>query len=511
MSATVRPSSDAADTVERQPASPPSPTAPDAHGAITLDGHSIANRKATKRRRLTTSQLPALRLLGFSILWSIVAVGVATPDMPWATLRSLALAFLAYNAMSWATLQVVPAGFTAWASLLFLGLDPFVWMIAVYMTGGEDSWLYVLPLIRVSDQLHTSRRRALVFTVIGVAAYVTMLTYIAIVDGRPSAWSGQAGRIALLAGCGTYLAMTAGAAERLRQQLANAVRTARASIQQLQDQSAELREARERAESASRAKSQFLANVSHEFRTPLNAIIGYAELLHEEMSNAGPQVHEDIALINRSAQHLRGLINDVIELSRLEVGRSTLDVHPFTVESVVSDAMSVVLPLMRSNRNVLDVTGADSAGTLVADPHKVRQILVNLVGNAGKFTRDGRVTLTCTRESSGDTESVVFSVTDTGIGMTPDQLARIQRFEPFAQADGGIARQFGGTGLGLTISQRFAKLMGGTLAIDSEAGQGCTLTFRVPALVPDVCWSDEARAGRDTRQDAGAAPETAVA
>ncbi len=512
MSADARPAADPADAFGRRNAPPAShPEVAADHGSITLDGEAIASRKADKQRRYTTRQVPALRLLGFTILWLIVAASVVSTAGAWPGLRALGVTFLIYGLGSWAALRLVPHRWTGPASLVFLGLDPFIWMTAVYMTGGEASWLYILPLMRVSDQLNTSRRQALAFTAIGVAAYVGMLGYRQVVDGQALVWTSQAGRIAFLVGCGGYLSMTAGTAERLRQQLANAVRTARASIRRLQEQSVDLHDARERAESASRAKSQFLASVSHEFRTPLNAIIGYTELLHEEMTSVGPQVHEDLALINRSAQHLRGLINDVIELSRLEVGRSALDVHPFAAASVVADALSVVMPLVRANRNVLEVSGAEAAGTLTADPQKVRQILVNLVGNAAKFTSHGRVTVRCSRTDCAGEPHVEFTVTDTGIGMTPEQLARIRRFEPFVQADGGIARQFGGTGLGLTISQRLAKLMGGSLALDSDAGRGCTATFRLPIAPPEGGWPGETQTERAVQPGAGVGRETAVA
>jgi signal transduction histidine kinase len=240
-----------------------------------------------------------------------------------------------------------------------------------------------------------------------------------------------------------------------------------------------LQDARDMAESANRAKSQFLANVSHEFRTPLNAIIGYSELLHEETAETLPSVHADLERINRSAQHLRGLVTDLIELSRVEAGRATLDVREFELDGIIADVASVVLPAVRGAGNILDVSGARSVGTLVADPGKIRQVLVNVVGNAGKFTRDGRITLTCRREAS----DVVFVVSDTGIGMAPDQVDRIQRFEPFVQADASVTRQYGGTGLGLAISQRLCRMMGGALSLESRLGQGTTVTCRLPAVV----------------------------
>lgn len=455
--------------------------------AANLDPAVIATRKALKKRRYATLQVPGLRLLGYLILLGVVTLSTfATSSVSWASVARLAAAYLAYNVVSWAALVLAHSRSPFDVSALCLALDPFLWMGATYLTGGAESWLYMLPLVRVADQLNTNRARALAFTAVGVSAYVSLLGYVALVDGQPIVWPTQVGRVVFLAGCGAYLAMTAAPAERLRIELSEAIRTARTSIRQLQDQSLLLHEARDKAESANRAKSEFLANVSHEFRTPLTAIIGYSELIHEELPTAAPSVHADLERINRSAQHLRGMVTDVIELSRVEAGRAILDVREFDIDEIVEDVASVVLPLVRRTGSSLEVAGALGAGTIAADPSKVRQILVNLVGNAGKFTEQGRVTLTCRREAS----EVVFRVQDTGIGMTPEQLDRIRRFEPFVQADASVTRRYGGTGLGLTISHRLCRLMGGSMSVESQLGQGTTVTCRVPTMVRE----DPARA-----------------
>jgi signal transduction histidine kinase len=452
--------------------------------AIAIDPKDVALRKARRRRRFATLQVPSLRLFGFLLLLTIVGVSnAATAVLSSTQFAWLAAVFLGYSAVTWVlvllTHSPTPSRFDL--GTVFVAADPFVWMGAVYVTGGGESWLYFLPLVRVADQLHTNRRRALGFTMLGVIAYLSLLLYIAVVDRGPVNWNDQIGRLMFLGGCGCYLAATAGTAERLRGQLSNAVRTARDSIRQLRDQSTLLTRSREDAESANRAKSEFLANVSHEFRTPLNAIIGYAELLQELMPVAPASVHADLDRINRSAQHLRGLVNTVIELSQLESGHMPLDVREFDVQSLVADVTSVALPVIRSNNNVLDIEGAVEAGSLRADVTKVRQILVNLVGNAGKFTRDGCVTLSCSRCAAPSGDEIVFRVSDSGIGMTSAQLERIRRFEPFVQADASVTRQFGGTGLGLTIAQRFSRMLGGTLTVESEFGRGTSVTLRLPA------------------------------
>jgi signal transduction histidine kinase len=453
-------------------------------GAISLDPDRIAALKSAKDRRYHTIQVPELRLVGFFTLAAIVvAFNWSSMTAPWASVAWMAAAFLAYSLASWGILLTSYGRVPINIGNMFLAIDPFVWMGAAYLTGGVASSFYLLPLVRVADQLNTSRAQALAFTLDGVAAYGALVAYLAIVDGVTVSWPLHVGRALVIAGTGSYLALTAGTAERLRARLAEAVRRARESIRQLQEQSVLLEDARKRAEAASRAKSQFLANVSHEFRTPLNAIVGYAELLDEEMPSAPQSVHEDLGRISRSAQHLRDLVNDLIELSRMEAGRFTLDIKPVDIQALVADVASVVMPLVRTNNNVFDIVGAAGAGILVADALKVRQILVNAIDNASKFTTSGRITLACAREASDGREYIVFRVSDTGIGMDAEQLARVLKFEPFVQADSSITRRFGGTGLGLTISQRLCRLMGGSLTIESAPAVGTTVTCRLPAVV----------------------------
>ena len=204
---------------------------------IALDEHAIRRRKADKKRRYLSQQVPILRLIGFLILWSIVAFERTGMQGSWQSLALVGAAFVAYSLGSWLVTLVAPDAYLSVMARAFLILDPFLWMIAVYMSGGEKSWLFTVVLARVADQLNTNRRKALAFTGVGVLAYLSLLAYVMLADGRSIDWSEQLGRIAFLVGVGVYLSMTAGAAERLRDQLADAVRTARDSIRQLQAQS----------------------------------------------------------------------------------------------------------------------------------------------------------------------------------------------------------------------------------------------------------------------------------
>ncbi len=239
------------------------------------------------------------------------------------------------------------------------------------------------------------------------------------------------------------------------------------------------------AEAASLAKSQFLANMSHELRTPLNAIISYSELLSEEAQDAGNDATvADAAKIVRAGKHLLSLINDVLDLSKVEAGRMELDPTDFDAQDVVDDVVVTAGSLVAQNRNRLDVTVGDDLGRMRSDLTKVRQVLLNLVSNACKFTTDGTIRLAAGRSADAAGRAwVTFAVTDSGIGMTAEQMAKL--FRPFTQADASTTRKFGGTGLGLAISRRFCQMMGGDVTVTSEPDVGSTFEVRLPADVPE--------------------------
>ncbi|HZO29670.1 MAG TPA: GAF domain-containing protein, partial [Chloroflexota bacterium] len=241
-------------------------------------------------------------------------------------------------------------------------------------------------------------------------------------------------------------------------------------FQQVHETSCEL-------ELASQHKSQFLANMSHELRTPLNAIIGYSEMLQEEAEEIGEEAFiPDLQKVNAAGKHLLGLINDILDLSKIEAGRMDLFVESFDVGQLVQDVEAIVQPLVEKNGNALVVECSDQIGTMHADQTKLRQTLFNLLSNAAKFTDHGTIGLTIQREP----DWVTFAVADTGIGMTEEQLSRL--FEAFSQAEASTRSRYGGTGLGLAISRHFCRLMGGDLTVESAYGQGSTFTVRLPAV-----------------------------
>jgi signal transduction histidine kinase len=265
---------------------------------------------------------------------------------------------------------------------------------------------------------------------------------------------------------------------------------------ELQKANAAAEAARELASLASQAKSSFLAGVSHELRTPLNAIIGYSEMLQEETQDLGvAQLNPDLQKINAAARHQLALVNDILDLSKIEAGKMTVFVESFDIAKLIAEVTSTIRPLVDKNANSLSVDCPSNLGLMRSDQTKVRQVLFNLLSNACKFTKRGEIQLMASRSSppgaaigqppplSGSGSPwITFTVTDTGIGMTPDQLGKL--FQAFTQADVRTQAEYGGSGLGLAISRRFCQLMGGDVTVASQSGQGSTFTVTLPAEIP---------------------------
>jgi PAS domain S-box-containing protein len=262
-----------------------------------------------------------------------------------------------------------------------------------------------------------------------------------------------------------------------------------------------LAEAKEAAEQANQAKSQFIANMSHELRTPLSAVIGYAEMLEEEAADiaGGDTMLGDLRKIAANARHLLSLINDVLDLSKIEAGRMEVNPEDFDAATLAREVATTVQALIARKANRLDVQVSENLGRMYSDPVKLRQCLINLLSNAAKFTEGGQITLSAERSTAEDGQDwVEFRVTDTGIGMTEEQVARL--FTRFSQADSSTTRRFGGTGLGLAISKAFVAMLGGDITVESRPGQGTTFGIRLPA---------DCRHVRETEQPAGAAEDDA--
>ena len=249
-------------------------------------------------------------------------------------------------------------------------------------------------------------------------------------------------------------------------------------------------EARAAAEQANHTKSEFLANMSHELRTPLNAIIGYAQILQEDAEDAGnDEIVPDLKKIENAGKHLLGLINDILDLSKIEAGRMEIYLEPVSVPALVEEVRTLTAPLAAANGNTVVVTIGAGVEAIQTDLTKLKQSLLNLVSNACKFTKDGRVDLKVevqdtAKSPTPKTPTIVFEVSDSGIGMTPEQQAKL--FQAFSQADSSTTRRFGGTGLGLAITKRLCNLLGGDVAVISEEGKGSRFIITLPLQAADT-------------------------
>ncbi|MEG3989253.1 ATP-binding protein [Microcoleus sp. S28C3] len=272
-------------------------------------------------------------------------------------------------------------------------------------------------------------------------------------------------------------------------------------IQRVAEYTEDLHEAKVAAEAANRSKSAFLANMSHELRTPLNAIINYSEMLQEDAQDSGSEDFlPDLEKIQTAGKHLLDMISDILDISKIEAGHVTLYLENFDVATMIEEVMTTAQPLVEKKGNALALKTKGELGTMYADQPKVRQILLNLLSNAAKFTEKGVITIGVERiiieksrsakqnknndfysGSNYNSQVLMFRVSDTGIGMTDEQLEQI--FKPFTQADASTTRKYGGTGLGLTISQRLCQILGGEISVESQDGKGSTFIVSLPERV----------------------------
>lgn len=442
--------------------------------AIAVDPLEIETRRRERERRLAAFELPVVRLLG-SLLLSVAiylhnTYLVPRPGHEW-LIATVVLAM--YAALSWILIAAFihrprPIDLTVPA----LACDLLVWTFAIYCSGAESSWLFFILLLRVADQTQTTFVRALAFAVLASFCYAGMLAYVAAFDGRDVLTVGQATKLTFILFGGVYISLAARTAENRRARLKEAIRVSRDLIHRLE-------QAHARAEEASAAKSEFVANMSHEMRTPLQAVIGMLQLaIEDEQSQARAR---RLVTARRSAETLLSMIDDVLDFSRIEARKLELEPVYFSLRQLLHETMKSVGIIAASKKLSLSyLVQPDVPETVWADPTRLRQILVNLVGNAIKFTHDGEITVQVSRVS----DKIRFDVRDTGVGIAPAVRRRI--FEPFAQADSSHSRAFGGAGLGLSIVARLLEAMNGSVQVSSEQGAGSVFSFVIPIATDAV-------------------------
>jgi signal transduction histidine kinase len=240
-----------------------------------------------------------------------------------------------------------------------------------------------------------------------------------------------------------------------------------------------LRKAMEEAERSNRQKSVFLAKMSHQLRTPLNAVIGYSEMLLEDAKDHEDEQIADLQRINSAGKHLLSLVTDVLDMSKIESNKTDLTIQPFHLNDFIEDVVATGRSLVTSNGNELIVEREAGLGIVISDETRLRQAVLNLLSNAGKFTTRGRVTLSAGRRANRGEDWIVLAVTDTGIGISQENLQKL--FKDFHQGDPSTASKYGGTGLGLALSRHFCRMMGGNIEVQSELGRGSRFTIRIPA------------------------------
>ncbi len=469
-----------------------------------------AERRRIRQRRYHAMQIPVLRLVGSTLLAIVVILNQRYISGS-STGAWVAPALVAYALASWLILYFF-YGKTGRLDLglAFLIIDvPVLMNMAIYATGGEHSWIFLVLLLRVVDQTHTSFRRALMFSHIVTASYLALLLYLNFVDRHDIPWSQELAKVAFLYAACWYASLVARTAERYQKRTVEALRNSRELVFKLEEKSALLdasndamMQARNAAEAASRAKSDFLATMSHEIRTPLNGVLGMAQL--QLMPETREEERLDYArTILNAGQTLLTLLNDILDLSKVEAGKFELERAAFDPAQIIEETVTLFADAARSKDLLIDCRWSGPKQRYWADPTRLRQMLANLLSNAIKFTDQGQVRIAASEQQrDGNEAQLIFAVSDTGIGIPQEKQDLL--FQAFSQADASTTRRYGGSGLGLSIVRSLARLMGGDAGVDSELGQGARFWFSIRASV--VLPIEESRSDRrDTLPDDGEA------
>jgi signal transduction histidine kinase/CheY-like chemotaxis protein len=399
---------------------------------------------------------------------------------PWPQVHVLAASIWAFWLFPIA-LKLLPQRYT---QLAFLSVFNLSWCIlwGSYQYGGASSpflmWFLVVPLLAFFYLGSSHRTRIIIFTQIAVglaAFYAAFQLENSFPSHIPVQNMVEVGVISAFCAASYVFVMASYYASVVDSQ-SELVK----EVERHERTTAMLTVAKEEAERANGAKSDFLAKMSHELRTPLNAVLGYTEILLEdaELEGRGEQI-SDLQKISAGGKHLLAMVNDILDISKIEAGKMDLNVEKVDLDKLIWEVESTARPLAAKNTNLFVVERSRELGTVWADATKLRQAIFNLLSNSAKFTQNGRITLDAMRERRDDGEWITISVADTGIGISKEQQANL--FANFSQASPSIAAKYGGTGLGLSLSQKICRLMGGTITVESEPGKGSRFTIHLPA------------------------------
>jgi signal transduction histidine kinase len=458
------------------------------------------------------SQIPTLRVFAFASISLLVflhnryLLGIFS----WKDYTTLLTVVFSYIVLSWiAIYYLFDIIDRVHLGILFLVTDIFIFILFIYHSGGEKSLFFFLLMARVADQANTSYKRVIVLSHLSTLAYLLLICYLFFVEKRDISWTGEAVKISIIYFTNMYLSLTARTSERIKNTTRASINLSRQLISQLDEQAKALEQEKIKAESASKAKSDFLANMSHEFRTPLNHIIGFTELVADKhFGDLNKMQEEYLGDALNSSRHLLSLINEVLDLSKIEAGKMSLETSEIELRNMVETSAFMVKERAVKNGIRVNIDLQGMPEVIRGDKRKLKQVMYNLLGNAVKFTPTGgeiRVVGCRLKPENGDLKRgngsvlrlpddghlrgnapgdyVEVSIEDSGIGIKRQDLERI--FMPFEQAEGSAGRKYQGTGLGLSLSRQIIELHGGKIWAESRGeGKGSSFHFVIPMGTP---------------------------